>query len=175
MTPRFRLYPVEQHWCSFADYGAILAVTRRFAPQTVLEFGPGSSTLALLEGGAGMIHTCEDDPYWVKHHHDAIEARFPQRVKIVPYTWTDPVDVPDIAGMRFDLGMIDGPRITPNRVPVLRYVLDRCAVTLIACETYKSHGIRADIDRIAAERSLSIEILEVGPLAGSFAILGAAC
>ena len=52
MIREFRLYPREEHFCSFADYGAILDTVRRLDAKRVLEFGPGHSTLALVEGGA---------------------------------------------------------------------------------------------------------------------------
>lgn len=169
---RFELYPEEQAWWSFADYAAVLEVTRRLAPRAVLEFGPGSSTLALIEGGAGLVTACEDDEHWATIADQRIVARFPTRVELVRYIVADPIEIPGVDDRRFDLALIDGPLRPADRLPVLRYCLDRCAHVLIACENADGKGLRPAIARIARLRGNPVEYLETGPLAGSFALLG---
>ena len=158
----FRLYPVAQHWWSLADYGAVLEVVRRLQPKTVLEFGPGSSTLALIEGGAGHIDCCEDDPY-------------PGAVEMIAYGWTDPVAIPAVDGKLYDMALIDGPRTTENRVAVLDYCLQRCAAVMIPLEESPDrHGLgylRPHVMAAAKSYGRTVELIESGPLSGTFALL----
>src|SRR4051812_40979556 len=93
-TPPFELYPIEQHWWSFNDYGAVLEVTERLKAKKVLEFGPGWSTRALIEGGATKVDTCEDDPDWFAVHSERLVPQFPDVVTLHPYVWSDPVSIP---------------------------------------------------------------------------------
>lgn len=167
----FRLYPEERRWWSFADYGAVLDVMAEVKPHRVLEFGPGSSTLALIEGGARWIDCCEDDPDWAEVYEKRLAGVY-RNVQIRRYDWSDPVCVPEIPSYaRFDFALIDGPRATPRRPAVIRYCLDRCAVVMVPREDHNSRGLCADIEAIAEERGLPVEIIHSGPLSGSFAIL----
>lgn len=165
----FRLYPEERHFWSFLDYGAVLDMVETLKPARVLEFGPGSSTLALIEGGAGEIDSCEDDPHWGSVYAERIARVYPQ-VTIRPYLWTDPVYVHGVSG-RYDFALIDGPFGTVRRPAVIEYCLDRCAVVMIAREDSKGNGLTDAINEIAGQRGLPIDILHTGPLSGSFAVL----
>lgn len=136
MSP-FRLYPVERPgpngaptWFSFADYGAVLDVMNSMLerPRHVLEFGPGSSTLALLEGGADVIDTCEDDPGWfTRHQADLAPYR---NVTVHLYRHALPLVIPLLDGRRYDLGLVDGPVNPRHRQPEIDYALSRCTAVL---------------------------------------------
>lgn len=172
----FRLYPAEQRWWSFNDYAAVLDVVRRLRPSTVLEFGPGSSTLALIEGGAGTVDCCEDDERWYRVYHERLELRYPKIVRMVRYLWSDPVWIPGLEENRYDLALIDGPRGTPNRPAVIEYCLARCAWVLACCESNEgSHLIRDACDVFAAKTFRRVTYTQTGPLSGSFALFDPPC
>lgn len=166
----FRLYPEERHWWSMADYGAVLDVMHRLKPARVLEFGPGSSTLALVEGGAAHIDCCEDDPGWAQVYEERLTRRFPEIVHLHRYTWQEQLAIPAIDGETYDLALIDGPLGTDRRPAVVAYCLDRCRAVLAPTEDGNPE-FRPALLAIAAARGLDIEIRETGPLSGGFALL----
>lgn len=170
-TPRtFQLYPEEQHWWSFNDYGAVLDVMERLRPKKMLEFGPGSSTLALIEGGAEHIDTCEDDPHWAQVYEERLVPRFPGIVSLHRYTWSDPLKIAAIARRRYDLALIDGPRDTTKRMPVIGYALMRCARVLVPTESATGGG-NVLVPLTGFEDEYQVEWMETGPLAGGFALV----
>ena len=126
---KFRLFPETQRWWSFGDYAALLALVERFKPRTVLEFGPGFSTLALVEGGAESVLAYEDDPRWLAAHRKRY-AGLP--VDLRAYRHADPIVLPELDGRRFDFGFVEGPRNTETRPASIRFALARCLV--IACQ-----------------------------------------
>lgn len=169
MSSEFRLYPEERHWWSFSDYRAVLETMRALQPKRVLEFGPGSSTLALIEGGAERVDTCEDDPEWAEVYEDRLQRKFPDVVRLYRYVWADPLAIPAIDGDRYDLALIDGPRDTMSRLAVVRYALERCAAVLVPAEL-ESEDFLPALRAIAAERGWDLSVRETGPLAGGFAL-----
>jgi len=167
----FKLYPTEWRWWSFADYEGLLSIVERFKPRTVLEFGPGSSTLALVEGGARAVYTCEDDPNWTARNRQRFST-LPMGVGIYEYTWSDPITVPALDAMTFDLGFVDGPRETPKRPPVMRYVVEHCKVAVLPAEERMDRAyLVPHIEALAREYNKSLEWVEVGPLTYAMAIL----
>ena len=126
----FKLYPEALPWWTFEDYQSMLDAMARFKPRTVLEFGPGSSTLAMIEGGAGHIDTLEDNPEYYARTHERLALRFPDRVTVHRYRHNDPVSVDACDSKRYDLGFVDGPRNTMERPASFAYALARCAVVL---------------------------------------------
>lgn len=171
----FRLYPEQKHWCSFHDYGAIMKAAQGLQAKRVLEFGPGSSTLALIEGGAEHIDACEDNPHWESHYRERLEGRFPAHVTIHAYVWSDPPSIPSINGQYYDLAVVDGPNQTHKREAVIVYALDRCTRVLVACEDAEGPGLRGSIERLANARGRYVGYRETGPLAGSYALIGPPC
>lgn len=171
--PPFALYPEERHWWSFNDYGAVLGVVEQLRPRTVLEFGPGSSTLALLEGGAEHILACEDNPIWFNVYKERLVGRFPGRVNFAPYQWADPITIPDVDDLRFDLALIDGPLGTEHRPPVIAYCLARCRAVLVPTEDHKpGYGhLRGHIRELAQRFGQQIDWIESGLLSGAFALM----
>lgn len=167
----FARYPVEQAWWSFNDYQAVLDVMARLRPARVLEFGPGSSTLALIEGGAARIDACEDDPVYadrlLKNVPDAI-------VHLHAYTWRNPLSIPALDEKVFDLALIDGPRTTTRRPTVIRYAMARCAAVLVPTEDFEHADrsfFRPILRQLAEEFGWSLEIAETGRIAGGFGLL----
>lgn len=169
----FKLYPEERHWWSFNDYGAVLDVMERLKPKTVLEFGPGSSTLALLEGGSEHIDTLEDDSDWADVYRQRLVDKFPGRVALHEYQWADPLRTP-VDDRRYELALIDGPHGTPHRPAVIEYCLHRCAAVLFPTEDEgrKETSLLRPIARaLAAQYWRNLEFIETGPLSGGFALL----
>lgn len=179
----FRLYPEEARWWSFQDYQAVLDVARRLRPGRVLEFGPGSSTLALIEGGAAEIDTCEDNPDWAQVYEERLARRFPEPgwpavVRLHRYEWPDaaPLSIPAVDGGLFDLALIDGPLGTERRPDVLRYCLQRCVYVLMPTEEHKTRAwLWPLIEGIAREAGVPAERWDTGPLSGAFALVGPTC
>jgi hypothetical protein len=191
---QFQLYPEERHWWSFNDYGAVVDAVAdlkaarddgrvraqaefgaepfalEFDPAfRALEFGPGSSTLSLIEGGATHIDTCEDDDHWATVHQDRLVSRFPDIVHIHRYVWSQRICVPTIDGRTYDVGLIDGPRASTKRVPVLNYALERCTAVILAMDA--TPGLTRRFDQITKGGAHTVEIRETGPHAGRFAII----
>jgi hypothetical protein len=171
MTVRtFKLYPDERHWWSFADYGAVLDTMEQRRPARVLEFGPGSSTLALIEGGASHIDTCEDNPDWATVYEDRLVRKFLGQVFLHRFAWADPLSIPSIDDQRYDLALIDGPLGTDSRPPVVRYAMARCDAVLVPTED-RNPSFRQTLIAMAAAAGWDIAIRETGPLSGGFALM----
>lgn len=165
------LYPPEgAHWWSPQDHMAVVNVMRRLKPKRVLEFGPGTSTLALIEGGAWRIECCEDDAHW---HGVWLQrlSRYPQ-VRMHAFKMADPITIPALDEERFDLALVDGPRDTVQRFEVIRYALRHCDQVLVALESIGSDCLTLFcLDLIARKRIKSMDLFQTGPLAGSFGLL----
>lgn len=170
MSGPFRLFKEPAQWWSFADYTAVLSVMERLSPKTVLEFGPGNSTLALVEGGAKQVDTCEDAAFWFDRYQHRFSVHPP--VSVIPYEWCHPLEIRRIDAKRYDMAMIDGPRLTPRRPAVIDYCLQRCAAVLVPLEESPGHQyLRPFVLALADKYSRQLEITETGPYAGAFALL----
>lgn len=175
----FHLFPTEQRWWSFADYQAVLDVMAETEARFVIEFGPGSSTLALLEGGASRIDTCESDPTWAQTYRPRLERVFPNvygfvRIHEYTYEWPVPLTIPELDGRHFDLALIDGPRCTEHRPLAIRYCLDRCRVVLVPTEDegrVESSYLRPILMDLGTEYGFAVEFRNTGPAAGGFAVM----
>lgn len=175
MTAReFAFYPPEgAHWCSRADYGHMLDVVRAHRARRILEFGPGTSTLALIEGGAQHIDCCEDDPEWYAVWVERLQARFPDVVHMRAYTWRPILHIEGVNGNRYDLAVIDGPHSTERRAAPLVYSLINCDRVLVALEEQSEPGhFRPVVERYARTFRRSVDIVQTGPLAGAYALIG---
>ena len=170
----FELYPEERHWWSFCDHRAVMSVMRRLTPKRVLEFGPGSSTLALIEGGATHIDTCEDQAHWAEIYRIRLEQRFPDIVRLRTYVWREPVTVDGVDDQRYDLALIDGPQQL-QRQAVIDYCLRRCTWVLFPTDELQgSMALRIAAAEFAATYARPLEIMQTGPLSGAFALIGPA-
>ncbi len=65
--PLASLYPQELPQLQRGEYDIIIAECKRLGAKTALEFGPGSTTLALIEAGLERIITCEYVDKWFDH------------------------------------------------------------------------------------------------------------
>lgn len=171
----FKLYPTEQHWWSFDDYRAVKSTVERLGVRRALEFGPGSSTLAIVEGGARSVDTCEDSLRWADVYRSRLVARFPKVVKLHLYEWAERPSIPAVDGERFDYALVDGPRITENRPAVIRYSLERCTFVHVCLEESgpdRPGFLRPRVEALAQEFGVPLAVETTGPLAGAFALLG---
>jgi hypothetical protein len=173
-NPPFKLYPEEQHWWSFNDYAAVLDVMDDLKPKTVLEFGPGSSTLALIEGGAQHIDSCEDQGDWFDVYSTRLEQKYPQHVKLHLYQWSNPISVnKDVDRKFYDMALIDGPHGPAARIPVIEYCITHARAVLVPLEeiSYGRGPLRDPITLLAHQYALDVEEMRTGPLSGSFILL----
>jgi hypothetical protein len=165
----FRLYPEERHWWSMNDYGAVLGAMLELKPARVLEFGPGSSTLALIEGGASHIDTLEDNGDWAKVYRERLERKYPGVVHVHEYVWADPLTVPAIDGETYDMALVDGPRGMDRRHAVIEFCLDRCRAVLVPTEDLIG-SFRVGLIAIGEARGWNVTIEDTGPHSGGFAL-----
>jgi hypothetical protein len=100
----FKLYTVEQDCLPFRDYAALLKEFQ--GAKTALEFGPGVSTLALIEAGVEKIVTLEHLAEW---YDKALEKfkDYPQ-VEIRQY-YDEPTVLADVEE-DFDVALVDSPK-----------------------------------------------------------------
>jgi hypothetical protein len=106
----FKLYTVERECLPFVDYATLL---REFqGVKTVLEFGPGVSTLALIEAGVEKIVTLEHLPEWFNKAVEKFKD-YPQ-VEIRPY-WDEPTVLADVEE-DFDVALVDSPKGFTHKV-----------------------------------------------------------
>lgn len=142
----FRLFPEDYSWWTFEDYDSLLTAMERFKPRSVLEFGPGGSTLALIEGGAESIDSCEYDPEWLTVYRQRIGAKY-AHVHLHPFADADPLSIPGLDDRRFDLAFVDAPKVTPTRLPAIRYAQAHAGVVLCHDVPQLSHafGLRFEM------------------------------
>lgn len=108
----FDLYREESRIFEFCDYAALMQECRRVKAQSILEFGPGISTLALIESGAEKIVTCE---YQDRFYVQAIERLKGYPVaKVIRYL-NQPIVQVDGLSRRFDFAFVDSPLGVPSR------------------------------------------------------------
>lgn len=169
----FRLYPEEKHWWSFNDYGAVLDVVTELNAKRILEFGPGSSTLSLIEGGATHVDTFESDPHWATVHESRLVPRYPEIIHLHRFSVDAKADpVAAVAkGQPYDLALIDGPIDPDTRVGILVHCVEtwRCAAVLIPADASKEISKR--IAALRRRKDLTVETRQTGPLAGSFTLI----
>jgi hypothetical protein len=171
----FSLFQNETNFWSFSDYGAVVDTVSALGAKRILEFGPGSSTLALIEGGATSIDTCEDDQVWAEIYEERLVRRFPDIVHLHRYSWklTGPI-IPALDSETFDLALIDGPFETERRFPIIGYALQRCRSVLVPTEDAGRTNqslFRPYLNMLAKNEHLYLEIRNTGPLSGGFALL----
>jgi hypothetical protein len=112
----FKLYAVQEHTFPFADYGKLIEEVQKLGAKTALEFGPGISTLALIESGLERIVTCEHDDEWFEKAKEKFRE-YPQ-VEVVRY-WDEPEATSEAVGV-FDVGFVDSPKGFTHLVPSIR-------------------------------------------------------
>src|SRR5690554_211039 len=103
----FRLYPEEKAIFTFDDYQALMDECHRLKARSVLEFGPGASTLALVEAGVERIVTLEHSPNWRILAEERLAGH--SAVTVLPYENTRVIDRELLAGVAFDVAFVDSP------------------------------------------------------------------
>lgn len=103
----FRLYSEERAVFTFDDYGSLMEEVGRCGARSVLEFGPGASTLALVEAGCERIVTCEYQDRWLLRAVEMLKP-FPQ-VSVHRYRNAAEVTVDGLPERQFDLAFVDSP------------------------------------------------------------------
>jgi hypothetical protein len=74
--------------------------------QSVLEFGPGSSTWAFIEAEVSRIVSCEYNEKWM----DVAKEKFGDKVELLTFDRAQyPLQIPEIENERFDLALVDSP------------------------------------------------------------------
>lgn len=150
MIRPFTLYREETRWWSFADHENLMQALERFRPERVIEFGPGASTLALIEAGVAYIDAYEDDPDYMRAHRERF-ASFPQ----VHLHAFDVGTVPTVDEL-YDLAFVDGPRHSGTRRPIIELV-DRCACIVVCHDANSLSAAFPDLrfERIGTENGLA--------------------
>jgi hypothetical protein len=148
VVSEFRLYPVERHWWPFEHYRVVKTVVERLSAKRVLEFGPGWSTLAIVEGGATQVHTCETDPVWFERHESHL-ALFPE---VRMHLYVSPYQL--LLSDGFDLAFVDAPVRPENRWPEIDYAWRRSRAVLL----HQAHlaVIREFAERLAGPAAVEI-------------------
>ena len=102
-----------------------------------------------------------------------IERRFPNVVRMRPYTWREPLRILGVDGEAYDLGIVDGPHQLIRRPTAIRYAMARCRRVLVPLEESEGTGVlRQFVETLAAEAGRPLHITETGPLAGAYALIG---
>lgn len=161
-------FPETHSWWSAEDRAVTQAVVARLQPKRVLEFGPGASTSALLGPSVEHLDTCEDNPDWARVTED--RAKHERRVRVLAYVWSDPLRIHALEGARFDLALIDGPRITMNRIAVARFCFECCTAVLSPVER-DNRDYRPALEAAAAAAGRQMEFMPAGPPSYGFLLL----
>lgn len=103
----FKLYPIERGTFPFADYGNLLKYAT--GAKSALEFGPGLSTLALVEAGVSEIVTCEHDPQWLQEARTRLKEFPGVRVEEYQNVAPEALCVALDGHPQFDLAFVDSP------------------------------------------------------------------
>lgn len=163
----------DARWWAMNDHRAVVEIMRQTEARHVLEFGPGTSTLSLIEGGATSIDTCEDDPEWAAVYEERLVKRFPGIMRLHRYQWAPQLAIPTVDENIYDLALIDGPHGAERRPAALRYAMGRALWVLMPTEDGATETpLRPIIRAIAEEAGRHVEFLETGPLSGGFALVG---
>jgi len=104
----FKLYTEERPTFRFQDYGTLISRVQGDGAKTALEFGPGISTLALIEAGLERVVTLEYDPEWF----DKAKERFREYPQVeVRRFWDEPEARAELEpDERFDVAFVDSPK-----------------------------------------------------------------
>lgn len=154
---RFALYQVQTTTFSFECYGTLIDEIRILGAKTALEFGPGYSTLALIESGLEKIVTLEHDLQWFEKAREQFRD-YPQ-VEIRSYK-DEPEAIADLKpDETFDIAVVDSPKGFTHQMPAtsgLRKVhpgqedcsrLNTCLLALKHAPIVYLHDARRPLER----------------------------
>lgn len=122
----------------------------RIGAKSILEFGPGESTQIFLALGMERIVTCEHKEKWLKPAQERF-ANEP-KVRVLQYTDTDPVEVPELGDETFDIAFVDSPqgframrKVHPGMEDCSR--LNTCLFALQRANVVILHDARRPLER----------------------------
>ena len=99
----------------FEDYAILLEEAK--GCKSALEFGPGISTLALLEAGVGLIDTLEYNPKYAKLSRE----NFAQYKQVSVYDYENKPELFDLTSqhtrgiLKYDVAFVDSPIGSPGK------------------------------------------------------------
>lgn len=105
--------------------------------KSALEFGPGNSTQAMIDGGVEFIKSFEQDAFMAEKMRNLLPG---DKVEIITY---DPTAIPlefDVHG-RVDMAFIDGPTrdaFTPSRLNAALFCFNR-AQYIVMHDAYRDY------------------------------------
>lgn len=104
----FKLYTEENLTLKFDDYATILRECSALGAKTALEFGPGYTTLALIEAGLIKIVSLEHNEEWF----EKMKIRFAEYPQVEVRRYQDePEATADLAAdEQFDMAIVDSPQ-----------------------------------------------------------------
>jgi hypothetical protein len=102
----FKLYTEQQPSFYFSDYALLMQQVKDLGAKSCLEFGPGASTLALIEAGLETIVTLEHCDEWFDTAVEKLKD-YPQ-VTVGRYQ-DEPEVIADVVGV-FDMAFVDSPK-----------------------------------------------------------------
>lgn len=158
----FLLYSNEATVFDFDDYAGLLNETRRIGAKKVLEFGPGFSTLALLEAGCTDITSLENSPIWLNRAKRRLRQY--QYVHLGTYQDVPNMSLPglDDDHQQFDMIFVDSPPGNPDsegraRFNPVMWSLGRAPVVLL--HDAKRQGEQNTLVRLPKE--YSVEMIDI--------------
>jgi hypothetical protein len=102
----FKLYTEETSTFRFQDYALLMQQVKDLGAKSCLEFGPGASTLALIEAGLETIVTLEHCDEWF----DTAVEKFKDYPQVTVGRYQDePEVIADVVGV-FDMAFVDSPK-----------------------------------------------------------------
>lgn len=116
-----------------------------------LEFGPGNSTAALLDGGVFMIDAFEENPV----RASVVRNRFHGIVQVYDYNPTE-YPIANELNKAYDLAVIDGPSgssISPPRINAAMFAFERCEKMLF-------HDSKRDFETIRIIMDMGMEPMD---------------
>lgn len=154
----FKLYPQDSPTFRFREYGALLSAAT--GAKSALEFGPGYSTLALIEAGVGKIITLEHNDEWREKKREEFK-QYPQ-VRVAKYADEFPVTADEVAFQQFDFAFVDSPQgfnELPGRVGRKRHPgyddcsrLNTCLFALEHAPVVYLHDAKRPVERATLGR-----------------------
>lgn len=157
----FKLYHKERTIFSFEDYAALMKLVEEIGAKRVLEFGPGISTLALIEAGVEVIDSYEYDSTFLASAQERFQA-YPQVTvrRFYNASLCVVLDPPPDA-RRYALAFVDSPigegprrRLLPGQEELSRYNTVMYALSkapVVALHDAKRDGEQNTLARLAAE------------------------
>lgn len=156
----FELFREERAVFTFDDYAAVMGAVR--GVKRVMEFGPGASTLAMIEAGVEHIVSAECSSLWEAKARVSLQEYIDAgRVEIIRFTNTVPVTFSQEVEGPFDLVFVDSPvgiearsavrhkgQENCSRLNTMIAALDLAPVVLL--HDAKRPGEQATLKRVAA-------------------------